>query len=69
MGGGGWWSGGVAVWSGQERCGDTVRVRVRLVSSRGQSDSVRIVVSCDPREWFVYVLLSVFFVCKFGRCL
>ena len=46
-----WWM----VW-----CGDTVRERVRLVSSRGQFVVVRIVVSCD-HESGLCMCLCLFF--------
>ena len=58
FGGAGWVCGGV--WSGVHWCGDTVRERVRLVSSRGQSDGVRFVVSCD-HESGLCMCLCLFF--------
>ena len=48
------------VWSGALWCGDTVHQRVRLVSSSGQSDGVRIVVSCD-HESGLCMCLCLFF--------
>ena len=51
---------GGVVWSGVLWCGDTVRQRVRLVSSRGQSDGVRVVVSCDHETGLCMCFLNVY---------
>ena len=48
------------VWSGVLWCGDTVHQRERLVSSRGQSDDVRVVASCD-HESGLNMCLCLFF--------
>ena len=50
-------------------CGDTVRERARLVSSRGQSDVVLIVVSCDHESGSCMCLRLCFFKIYIRRCL
>ena len=48
------------VWCGVETL---CAKRVRLVSSRGHSDCVRIVVSCDPESGLCMCLCLCFFDC------